>query len=134
MAFFIYYWHLELKSLNRKLIFNTFFRTALAESELEYNDKHESKCATVRLKIVELPPSLSEFKEKNIYALTWTTTPWTLVANQALAFSSDAIYCIAKKSDGDLYLIAQDLLCHVTEKIGYLNPLKTIKGNFICLI
>ncbi|XP_051156540.1 isoleucine--tRNA ligase, mitochondrial [Leptopilina boulardi] len=104
-------------------------RTALAESELEYNDKHESKCATVRLKIVELPPSLSEFKEKNIYALTWTTTPWTLVANQALAFSSDAIYCIAKKSDGDLYLIAQDLLCHVTEKIGYLNPLKTIKGS-----
>lgn len=104
-------------------------RTALAESELEYNDKHESTCATVRLKITELPPALKEFEGKNLYALTWTTTPWTLVANQALAFSSDSIYCVSEHSEGDLYIVAQDLLNTVAEKIGHLNPLKHIKGN-----
>lgn len=104
-------------------------RTALAESELEYNEKHESKCATVRLKIVELPSALSEFQGRNIYGLTWTTTPWTLVANQALAFSSDAVYCVTEHSDGNLYLVAQDLVGPVEEKIGHLNTLKTIKGS-----
>ena len=107
------------------------FRTALAEAELEYNDNHQSKCATIRLRVSELPPTLAEFKGKNLYALTWTTTPWTLVANQALAFCSDAIYCVVENTEGDLYLVAQDLLKSIAEKIGSLNPLKTVKGTSI---
>ncbi|XP_033214926.1 isoleucine--tRNA ligase, mitochondrial [Belonocnema kinseyi] len=104
-------------------------RTALAESELEYNEQHQSKCATVRLRISELPPALAEFQGKNIYGLTWTTTPWTLVANQALAYSSEAVYSVAENAQGDLYIVAEDLLKNNEEKIGSLNSLKTIKGT-----
>lgn len=103
-------------------------RTALAESELEYKDNHESKCATVRLPLVELPPKLAAFQGKPIYGLAWTTTPWTLVANQALVYSSEANYCLAEDGQGNLYIVAVELLEKNIEKIGQLNVVSTFVG------
>ena len=107
---------------------HTGFRTALAEAELEYKDNHQSKCATVQLRVVELPPKLADFAGKPIYALTWTTTPWTLVANQALAYSIKANYCLAENNEGKLYIVAVDLLEKTIEKIGQLNVVTTFAG------
>ncbi|OXU30324.1 hypothetical protein TSAR_014921 [Trichomalopsis sarcophagae] len=104
-------------------------RTALAEAELEYRDNHQSKCATVRLPIVELPSKLAAFQGKSIFGLTWTTTPWTLVANQALAYSLDADYCLAEDNEGNLYILAVELLEKNIEKIGQLNVVTTFSGN-----
>ncbi|XP_048504759.1 isoleucine--tRNA ligase, mitochondrial isoform X2 [Athalia rosae] len=104
-------------------------RTALAESELEYNKQHSSTCATVRLLLNVLPPALENFKGRSVYALIWTTTPWTLVANQAVAYSNDANYCVAEDNEMNLYIVSEDLLVETQEKIGALRPLISIPGS-----
>ena len=91
-------------------------RTALAESELEYNLEHESKSIYVRFRVDDR--SAKSFFEKKIipksdnqrvFLLIWTTTPWTLVANKAVCVKAEATY-VAVKSGGDYYIIAKELL------------------------
>lgn len=57
-------------------------RTALAEAELEYNENHVSKSIFVEFPVKKYNENLSRFK--NLSAVIWTTTPWTVVANQVL--------------------------------------------------
>ncbi|KAM4058529.1 tRNA synthetases class I (I, l, M and v) domain-containing protein [Hirsutella rhossiliensis] len=76
-------------------------RTALAEAELEYRDDHLSHTAYVRFPIVSdcgLLPGLADFNER-LYAAVWTTTPWTLPANQAIAVHHDLLYSILRVDD-----------------------------------
>ena len=69
--------------------------TALAEAELEYNDSHVSHAAYVKFRVSKLPPVLQRLNPaRTTYALTWTTTPWTLPANQAIAVHPDMSYCV----------------------------------------
>lgn len=49
-------------------------------------------------------------KQKPVYALAWTTTPWTLPANTALAIWKDLKYSIVSLEDGTLLLVASELL------------------------
>ncbi|XP_043279296.1 isoleucine--tRNA ligase, mitochondrial [Venturia canescens] len=121
----------------KKLVFRDFkpvhwspsSRTALAESELEYNDRHESRCVIVRFLLTKLPEALGQFDGKKVYALAWTTTPWSLVANQALAYSADTTYCVVKDERGNLYLIAKDVIKSIEQKIGSLEQLLDLKGS-----
>lgn len=106
----------------------------MAESELEYNHQHKSKCATVRFLVTTLSDKLKILEDRSVYALTWTTTPWTLVANQALAYAEDISYCIAEDSLSNCYIIAEDLLNTVVEKIGPLRPILTVLGKQIHVI
>ncbi|CAJ0545456.1 Ff.00g089290.m01.CDS01 [Fusarium sp. VM40] len=84
-------------------------RTALAEAELEYREDHVSKAAYIRFPIVsdlKSIPELANFKGK-LYAAIWTTTPWTLPANRAIAIHNDISYSVIQVgSDG--YLVASD--------------------------
>ncbi|HTV58181.1 MAG TPA: isoleucine--tRNA ligase [Verrucomicrobiae bacterium] len=81
-------------------------RTALAEAEIEYED-HTSPSIWVKF------PVVSSDKTANlgdgVSALIWTTTPWTLPANRALAFHPDYEYVVADTSAGKL-LLAKDRL------------------------
>ncbi|XP_015438949.1 PREDICTED: isoleucine--tRNA ligase, mitochondrial [Dufourea novaeangliae] len=104
-------------------------RTALAESELDYNEQHQSKSAIVRLRIDKFPEKLNSLKNRIAYALTWTTTPWTLVANQAVCFAMDAMYCLAEDSEGNLNIVGEELLQNVEAKIGPLKPIIRVKGK-----
>lgn len=104
-------------------------RTALAEAELEYNEQHESKCAIIRFQVFNLPWKLKEFSNRSVYALIWTTTPWTLIANQALAFCSNSTYCLVEDINGNLYIIAEPLMTNIELKLGHLKPVTTINGN-----
>ena len=54
-------------------------RTALAEAEVEYHD-HVSQSVYVKFPVVGQPDT---------FILIWTTTPWTLPANLAVAYNSD---------------------------------------------
>lgn len=63
-------------------------KTALAEAELEYNENHVSKSVYVRFPIDNIQEKLSS-SNSNIYALIWTTTPWTLPLNKAICFGSN---------------------------------------------
>jgi len=89
--------------------------TALAEAEVEYED-HRSPSITVKFGAVsdfgERFPSL---KGKKVYVLIWTTTPWTIPANLAIAFHPDHTYAAAEV-DGEVWIMAEALLEQVMAK------------------
>src|SRR5216684_3535742 len=64
-------------------------QTALAEAEVEYHD-HRSNTVWVRFPIVR--PSLPALAGAS--AVIWTTTPWTLPGNRAIAFSAELEYAV----------------------------------------
>nr|POF15454.1 isoleucine--trna ligase [Quercus suber] len=77
-------------------------RTALAEAELEYDDAHKCIAAFVKLPFVRLPKTLRNnprLKASDVSALIWTTTPWTLPANKAVAIHEDIEYAIIELED-----------------------------------
>ena len=91
-------------------------RTALAEAEVEYED-HVSPSIWVRYRLLESANYPSDQKDR-VYALVWTTTPWTLPASMALAFHPQQKYVFATTEAGDTYLLAQELLDSVSRETG----------------
>jgi isoleucyl-tRNA synthetase len=79
-------------------------KTALAEAEVEYDD-HTSPSVWVKFPVAGGPKAAE--LGADVSALIWTTTPWTLPANRALAFHPDYEYTIADTSAGKLLLAAQ---------------------------
>ena len=84
--------------------------TALAEAEVEYHE-HTSPTVHVAFALAQgqegrLPAGLPP---ENTFAVIWTTTPWTLPANLAIAFHPSFVY-VAVKCGGAVYIVAEDLL------------------------
>jgi isoleucyl-tRNA synthetase len=76
--------------------------TALAEAELEYDENHHVTAAFIKFPLVKLPAAISQAKgveAKDVSALIWTTTPWTLPANQAIGIRSDIVYSLIEFND-----------------------------------
>ena len=87
-------------------------RTALAEAEVEYED-HISSAVWVKFPILE--GGKSSGLGKGASGLIWTTTPWTLPANRALALHPEFQYVIADTPAGKL-LLAKERLGAFTEE------------------
>ncbi|HSV73660.1 MAG TPA: isoleucine--tRNA ligase [Chthonomonadales bacterium] len=88
--------------------------TALADAEVEYGD-HTSLSIFVRFPVARDPQEVfgrGQTAPPASYLLIWTTTPWTIPANLALAVHRDARYRLVE-CDGDRYLCA-DTLCDAT--------------------
>ncbi|KAF0716908.1 Aste57867_2592 [Aphanomyces stellatus] len=83
--------------------------TALAESELEYQDDHVSSSAYIRFPIKKAPAALAAFGEA-LSAVIWTTTPWTIPANRGLAVRSDLEYAVVLVAPGTYDLVALALV------------------------
>ncbi|QUL37379.1 isoleucine--tRNA ligase [Erythrobacter sp. JK5] len=71
-------------------------KTALAEAEVEYEDLTDSPQVDVAFEIVESP--IEELV--GAHAVIWTTTPWTIPVNQALAYGPDVEYVLAESGTG----------------------------------
>jgi isoleucyl-tRNA synthetase len=108
----------------------THCQTALAEAEVEY-EEHTSPSVYVRFRIEEadaerlgLDPSVPA------YAVIWTTTPWTLPANLAIALRPDFEYVAVHREDG-IHIVASGLLDEVSKKLGWQEPrvVATIEGR-----
>ncbi len=82
-------------------------QTALADTEVEYHE-HKSPAVYVKFK---MDPSF--YKNGSVSAVIWTTTPWTLPANLAIAVHPDFEYSIYKSS-GELLLLADGLIEQMT--------------------
>jgi len=86
--------------------------TALAEAEVEYAD-HTSTSIYVRFKFDDDSTSkiqnLINTENKNIYAVIWTTTPWTIPSNMAISMHPRFEYTFFEYKN-DVYVIAQGLL------------------------
>ncbi|MCL1907970.1 MAG: isoleucine--tRNA ligase [Holophagaceae bacterium] len=102
-------------------------RTALAEAEVEYADK-TSPAVTVAFPVPD-----EEARRLNLpaplYLPIWTTTPWTLPSNLAIAAHPDMDYAIARAGDRH-YVVAASLLENFQTKIGdKLQIIEIRKGN-----
>lgn len=84
--------------------------TALADAETEYHDK-TSASIYLRFKLKEYPSELFKGLDltKSLYLSVWTTTPWTIPANQACAVNAQELYRVMLLEDGS-YIIAADKL------------------------
>lgn len=91
-------------------------RTALAEAEVEYAEV-DSPSITVRFP-VDLGPLRGELAGRKASVLIWTTTPWTLPANLAIALRPGARYALAE-AGGEIHVVAEDLLPQVREVAGW---------------
>src|ERR1700732_1851851 len=87
-------------------------RTALAEAEVEY-ENHTSPSIWVKFPVVA--DSKSAMLGNEASALIWTTTPWTLPANRALAFHPEFEYVVADTSAGKLLLAKERVNALETE-------------------
>ena len=83
-------------------------RTALAEAEVEYQD-HVSQSVYVKLPVVGRP---------GVSIVIWTTTPWTLPANLAVAYNSTFSYSLVQVGE-EQFIVSAMLLSTVAEKCGW---------------
>ena len=83
-------------------------RTALAEAEVEYKD-HVSQSVYVKFPLVGHPGTS---------VVIWTTTPWTLPANLAVAYNSTFSYSLVQVGE-EQYIVSALLLPAVAEKCGW---------------
>ncbi|MBA2919114.1 isoleucine--tRNA ligase [Sphingomonas sp. MAH-20] len=89
-------------------------KTALAEAEVEYEDITSTQI-DVAFEIVEWP-----FEElEGAYAVVWTTTPWTIPVNQAIAYAPNVKYQVTIAPDGKRYVVAKDLIASFFARNGW---------------
>ncbi|CAJ0636122.1 11131_t:CDS:10 [Entrophospora sp. SA101] len=112
---------------NKPVYWSPSSRTALAEAELEYNENHISNSVYVNFPIsseldLNFNPSL---KNNKISIIIWTTTPWTLPANQAVAINPKIEYSIVStRKDNDINLSPdQNLYIVATKRINDLQKI-----------
>ncbi|MEO8586827.1 MAG: isoleucine--tRNA ligase [Acidobacteriota bacterium] len=101
-------------------------RTALAEAEIEYEDKTDwSIYVGMPVREDSLKgvwgPLVQSGEVRQIYAVIWTTTPWTLPANRAIALGPKIDYVLLKRESepGTAYLVADALVPQVTAALGW---------------
>ena len=109
------WWALK-KLWDKKLLYKSFkivpycprCGTPLSSHEVAQGYKDiKTTTATVRFKI----------KNEEGYFLAWTTTPWTLPSNLALCVNANLEYAKVKCADGNIYILAKDLLDTVLSSI-----------------
>jgi isoleucyl-tRNA synthetase len=104
--------------------------TALAEAEVEYSE-HISPSVYVKFLLKDKPKFLvDDLNANSSYMLIWTTTPWTLIANVAIAVHPDKEYVVVS-TDHENIILAKNLLDNITEKTGLKNYsiVKTVLGS-----
>jgi isoleucyl-tRNA synthetase len=95
-------------------------RTALAEAEVEYEDR-TSPSIWVRFPLTSRPEKIHPaLAGRRVYALIWTTTPWTIPANMAIAWHPKFAY-VAVEERGDVYLVAKELLKATADVCGWIE-------------
>jgi len=114
--------------------------TALAEAEVEYEDhvspsifvKFKTKILTgperKRIDIEKRTKQVGQrFQPKDIYFVIWTTTPWTLLANVAVALHPEEKYCCLVESSGETWIVAEKL------KTSFLKTINKEEKDFDCI-
>ena len=94
-------------------------RTALAEAELEYPEGHTSPSIYAAFPVVNLAEGAKELEEylPNLGVAIWTTTPWTIPGNLAVAVNGDLEYAVVDAS-GRYIIVAKDLVERLSETFG----------------
>ncbi len=115
----------------KPVLWSTVEKTALADAEVEYME-HTSNTIFVAFKVKDTKKDF--LKDASI--IIWTTTPWTIPANKALAFNKSIEYSLVEIDELDYFkdkkiIIATKLVDSVVKTCGIENhkTLKTFKGS-----
>jgi isoleucyl-tRNA synthetase len=112
-------------------------RTALAEAELEYEEEHTSRAAFVAFNLSTSARSAASrlfggtddadlADGEDIGVALWTTTPWTLPANRAVAVGGDIAYCLVRHEERAI-LVASERIEALKAALG--GSLTRISGD-----
>lgn len=110
-------------------------RNTIADADIDYRKDHISKAAFIQYKIIDSPFGAGPNLSGPLYALVWTTTPWTLLENQAIAFNKQETYCIVRifklgsSDDTKNLLLSLDSFHEVQNlftRLGYQFEMKTV--------
>jgi isoleucyl-tRNA synthetase len=95
-------------------------RTALAEAELEYPEGHISKSIYVAFDVAKPSEALAEFHSDSdpVKVSIWTTTPWTMPANLAVAVNPELDYSVVQHAKTGKILVATDLAKSLASKFN----------------
>ena len=116
----------------KPVLWSTVEKTALADAEVEYKD-HKSNTIYAEFHIKKTDKDF--LKDTSI--IIWTTTPWTIPANKALAYNKDINYSVLEINKKKI-IVAEKLINSVIEncELGKFKVLKSFKGdefkNTIC--
>ena len=109
-------------------------RTALAEAEVEYED-HASPSIYVEFPLApesaaELGSRVPALAGRTVSVLIWTTTPWTIPSNLAIAFHPEFDYA-AYDVEGRAVIVAEGLAARVGQAVGrsFGTPVARMKGE-----
>ena len=115
----------------KPVLWSTVEKTALADAEVEYMD-HTSNTIYVAFKVKETKKDF--LKDSSV--IIWTTTPWTIPANKALAFNSSIEYSVLEIDDLENFkdkkiIVAKNLIDTITKEceIKKFKELKSFKGS-----
>ena len=115
----------------KPVLWSTVEKTALADAEVEYMD-HTSNTIYVAFRVKN---TNKEFL-KDASIIIWTTTPWTIPANRALAFNSNIEYSILEIDELEFFkekkiVVAKNLVEAITKECEIKNykEIKTFKGS-----
>ena len=115
----------------KPVLWSTVEKTALADAEVEYMD-HTSNTIYVAFKVKETKKDF--LKDASI--IIWTTTPWTIPANKALAFNSNIEYSVLEIGDLEHFkekkiVVAKNLIKTIIEECEIKNykEIKSFKGS-----
>ena len=101
---------------SRPVMWSPVEKTALAEAEIEYHD-HDSTQIDVAFPVAATDlPAL-----EGAAVVIWTTTPWTIPGNRAIAYGEDIDYALIE-ADGRKLLLAETLIGAVAERSGFAAP------------
>jgi len=114
--------------------------SALAEAEVEYQDK-SSPAIDVRFEVIDRDDfiqrvAVTDLPVDGISIVIWTTTPWTLPANQAVALNPELDYRLIQVSHegkAELLVLSADLVDSCMKRYGYQHSevLATFKGKVL---
>ena len=94
-------------------------RTALAEAEVEYED-HKSPSIYVKFPVVsDISQVVPALKDKKVFFVIWTTTPWTIPANLAIALNPEFDYVAAEIDNGEVLILAEGLFDICMDSFGF---------------
>lgn len=112
----------------RPVLWSPTSQTALADTEILYHD-HVSKAIYVRFPLKNDPNRVFNGLE-NVYTVIWTTTPWTIPANLAVAFHPEFIYDVVKVGS-DHYVVLKELVDKTMAAAGFTDyeTVREVKGG-----
>jgi len=95
-------------------------KTALAEAEVEYADRTDPSIF-VKFPVRGLERRVPALAGRQVAVIIWTTTPWTLPANLAVALHPDLTYVAVEVGD-DVLIVAEGLLAQTGMTLGWTSP------------